>query len=373
MRTITQYKQLFTIQFFFILFLCSCIEEYNHPGIDEIRDILVVEGTITCDSTLITLSRSVGLNESINEIKKIENATVRIEREDGIVFDETTYQGEGVYFIKMEKLQEGKKYRLYFSIEGDEYASKYSEPLFTPEITDLRWEKENRNATFYVSTKDVNNNSHYYQWSYTETWEFHAEYFASSAFLYATHGPIIELNLFDSTNRYYCWTSRKSNKFILGSSEKISENIISNQKLVELDTSHERFSIMYNIRVAQNQIRKEAYNYYSNLQKNVEQSGSIFTPIPAELHGNITNLSKPDDFVIGYVDVSKTTFSELFIPEDEGIYDSPISTCYSTFKHEDGFGIHEILDRISYAPLSCVDCRTRGSKNKPENWPTDHL
>lgn len=351
----------------------ACIDQYTPTGIEEISSMLVVDGKISGDSTLITLSRSVGLTQNISDITWIDNAIVRVEREDGVSFGETVYRGDGVYFIPVESLQKGKKYRLYIKTGSEEYVSEYLEPLFTPEVEEITWDKENSIVSFYVSTKDPEAQSDYYQWSYRDTWEFNVDFFADAAFEFATEGNVIPMNLFSENNRYYCWNHGLSNTLILGSSDKLKENVISRQKIAEFDAKSERFMTMYYLRVTQSQIRKSTYEYYYNLQKNVEDVGSIFTPIPSELHGNIVNVANPGEVVIGYVDVSSAVHFSKYFPLSEGIYETSFQTCQDSFVQEPGYGLLEANTPRRFAPLRCVDCRTRGTKQKPADWPTDHL
>ncbi|MCC8095882.1 MAG: hypothetical protein LIP05_11320 [Tannerellaceae bacterium] len=50
------------ILFMFLIQLYGCITEYEHTGIQSVTDIFVVEGTITNDTTLIKLSKTIALN-----------------------------------------------------------------------------------------------------------------------------------------------------------------------------------------------------------------------------------------------------------------------------------------------------------------------
>jgi hypothetical protein len=195
-----------------------------------------------------------------------------------------------------------------------------------------------------------------------------------------------------SNNVYYCWGSGHSASFILGSSEQLSSNTISHKRLTGIEPSDEKLSILYYISVTQQQLRKEAYDYYANLQKNISQSGSIFSPIPAEMTGNIRCLTHPEQPVIGYVEVSTIVTADRFIPEATGLYEAPLGQCalqvvhrmskdfisntIYEFAQEQGQGPEPYMivgTPMSYGPASCLDCTARGTKNKPAAWPTDHL
>ena len=49
--------------------------------------------------------------------------------------------------------------------------------------------------------------------------------------------------------------------------------------------------------------------------------GTIFSPMPSELKGNIVCLDAPDESVIGFIDVAEVELKRLFIDNNlEGIY-----------------------------------------------------
>lgn len=193
-------------------------------------------------------------------------------------------------------------------------------------------------------------------------------------------------------NTYYCWREDSSKVHILETTEKLSQNMISQKKLVEISPDDDKLSILYYISVAQNRIRKEAYIYYSNLMKNIEQTGSLFSPIPSERKGNITCVTDPKQTVVGYIEVSTTTMLNRFINEAEGLYEPPVNECgksvYPLIPEQwDGLDIYEFTQSqghgpepdmalgviISHAPRSCLDCRyKKGTKNKPAFWPNNH-
>lgn len=139
--------------------------------------------------------------------------------------------------------------------------------------------------------------------------------------------------------------------------------------------------ILYYIEVQQNRIRKEAYEYFKNIQRNIEQTGSIFSPIPTEVRGNIVCVSDPKEWVLGYVDVTSTTIMKRFMPELRDFYETSYDCAKNilTGMALDGYtyyiysGAPTVPNR--YAPFRCVDCTYdgRGTKNKPSWWPTDHL
>ncbi len=362
-----------------IIGLYGCITDYTPTDINEQSDLLVIESTITNGTTHVKISQSVGLLDYISLSKTIENATVYVETEDGNIKLQGRHIENGNYEVETGNLNMGAKYRLRITADGKEYASSYLAPLVTPEIDSIFWTKQQQGDPVYinVSTHNAKDQSRYYRWSYQENWEIKAEMFANAARI---DGRIIYFDLVSSNNRYYCWSKDVSNTLLLESSEKLSENVISRKRLKEISPSNSRFSSLYHILVSQVSLRQEAYNYFSNLQKNVEQTGGIFSSMPSESKGNISCLSDPDLPVIGYVEVATTTQKELYIPHSDGLYESS-SYCYSQITEDSEIGGNEILNYMpppgstTYAPARCVNCLVfpYSTKDKPSWWPSPNL
>lgn len=365
----------------FVLLLSGCIDEYNPKGIEEVSDLLVIEGTITDDESVFTLRRSVGLSESLTGNETVDNAFLYVEKENGERIN-GYFTENGTYHIPTIQLIPEQKYRLRISIDGEEYESTFLAPIFTPEIDSIFPMKRGQGEPVYmcVSTHDPQNQSRYYLWSYKEHWEVTAELAANAGV--DDNGFLISYDLGTSNNTFYCWGKDSSKVLILDTSEKLSENVIAQKRLVEIPCDNDKLSRLYYIDVQQKQIRKEAYDYYTNLQKNIEQTGSIFAPVPSEMKGNIRSTTNPDLPVIGYIDVSTITKKHLYIPREQGLYEAPRGSCVGLITDDPEMAYPtwayyqvQIGEPTLWAPFSCVDCRMkyRASKNKPDFWPTNHL
>ena len=351
------------------LILCGCITEYEATGIDEDAGILVVEGVITDDETTITLSRSSNLTDDyLTSVSYINDAKVSVECDDGTQFDGYPYS-EGVgyhviwrYLIKTGKLNPERQYSLKIEFEEHEYCSDYAHPIETPEIDSIFWMKRGprQPVMIYVSTHSPENKVLYYRWSYREDWEIHSTY-----------------NMLPDYP-HYCWDKANSAGLLLGSAEKTVFGKLSDI-IVEILPYARKLSVLYRINVKQNAISKRAYDYFANIRKNDQQSGSIFAPTPSELRGNITCTTDPERPVIGYVDVSTTTQKNLHIYRSNGAYEQPLS---NECELVDGSLLLDWNDGILpkdyvlydhygnfYAHISCVDCTYHGTEQKPDDWP----
>jgi len=214
-----------------------------------------------------------------------------------------------------------------------------------------------------VSTQGHERQPGYYLWSYEEDWEVHAllgnPYYVR---VYDEQTGKMKDSLAPNFD-YFCWNKANSRVLLLGSTDKLIENTIREHKLFSVYSPDDRVSYLYRVRVKQNTIHKEAYDYFNNQKKNAEQTGSIFGVIPSELMGNIRCTSNPGILVIGYVDVSTTSTNELYLTREE-CFDSS----YENNRRRWCFPPEEEVNE------SCYYCTYRGgTKNKPEDWPNDHI
>jgi hypothetical protein len=366
-----------------LLTLSGCIDEFIPVGTPQQRGLLVVDGTITNGQSVFTLSRSVGISEKLSGEVMINDATVAIETDDGNSIPAHP-AGEGKYMAQMGNLDINRQYRLSFTTGGDHYQSEYLTPIMTAEIDSLYPVKEEQGAPVIIclSTHDPEDNSKYYSWLYHETWEVKAELYANARWKDSKQDSIIFHSLHTSENTYYCWGRDSSKTLILGNAEKLSQNILIGQKIAAIPSNHDKLSILYHIEAEQRQIREAAYRYFLEMQRNVERTGSIFSPVlTAGMKGNIRCTDDPDRIIIGYVDVSSTTRKDRYVGGT--FYEPPVEHCIKDM------AIYIYLNtaiyycpppplphyRLDEAPLSCVDCKTRenASKNRPEGWPTEHL
>ena len=359
----------------------ACVSEYEPNYENQLEGLLVVDGTITSGETIIKLSRSIAMSEKFSGKEYVNNAKLSVENDKGIVISNSQLRDSGEYVINVGELDVSSKYRLNIMIADDIYQSEYLSPLITPEIDSISWQKKGEGEPLYicVTSHDPLDQSPYYRWTYKEDWEFHARYKANAA--YIPGKGIVMFDFKTSNNLYYCWGSDSSKIILLGSTEKLTENLIYQHKLIEIEPDHDKLSYLYHIDVYQALVSKDAYKYLSNLQKNISQTGSLFAPLPAEYKGNVKCVTSPEQPVIGYVDVATITHKSIYLPTSDELYEQQASSCSvipaSTFKnfseaYASGFNILSL--NVAYSEYRCVECTNsgRGTKDRPSWWPTDH-
>ena len=374
------------------LFLFGCITEWEAKDMDEIAGILVVEGFITDDESVITLSRSKGLSFEDNILDlspyRVTDANVSIECDDGTQWL-ATGQNSGKYTIQTEKLNPERQYRLKIEVDRHEYQSEYACPMVSPEIDSAFWIKRGSGqpVTIHVATHAPDSTVQYYRWSYTEDWEY-------TSFYYLDEILNRDGSIYQNAFPFYCWDKANNNGLLPGSSEKTVFGKLK-EKITEINPWDEKLSILYRIKVRQNVIRKRAYDYFEKVKKNAGQTGSLFAHVPSEIKGNIICTTDPGRVVIGYVDVSTTTQTVLFIYNYEDDVYEPVreagkcpGVSLNQMFYYQVYGINPedhvvwqwsmpwpatVPTPTGYIHKKCVDCTLwGGATQKPADWPNDH-
>jgi hypothetical protein len=366
-----------------LCFLCGCITEYELRGIEEVDGILVVDGIITDYESVITLSRSRHLTSDDWEWTyedPIFDARVYVEREDGTRFPaeppNINFWGTPArYVINNGKLDPNSRYRLRIEIDefGEmnnmdtfEYFSEFSHPIITPEIDSVFWMKRSpgQPVTIRVATHSPDRQVLFYRWSFREDWEINADFFHQDF-------------------PFRCWNFAYSRNLLLGSAERTILGRVTDI-IHEMEPQSRRLSVLYRIDVTQNAISKRAYDYFENIRRNTDQTGSIFAPIPSELRGNIYSATDPSRYVIGFIEVSTTTQKRLYIARRDGAYERPHSWCRVLTQAEICEGIEGPCNPLDFGYIlfenmpgqpptfilpDCVDCTYFGTTQRPHDWP----
>lgn len=374
----------------FITIATGCKIEYRPDVKSPVTGYLVVEGFINSDGpTTINLTRTLKIYDDSTTDKGEHNAIVNIESSNNETFP--LYEtGDGVYTSSPLQLNSNEKYRLRIKTQdGKEYVSDFSAYRTTPDIDSLSWQRNNDGVRIYINTHNDEVQPGYYYWKYEETWEFHSRYVNSLKWVYDSHHVPIGVTYTYPDQRidtsiYKCWKTVNSSNINVGSSEKLSRDLIYHQIML-IEPESEKLSVLYSINVRQYAVSKEAYSYLQKLKRNTEEIGSIFSAQPSELTGNIHCTTDPSEIAIGYVEVSQEKVKRIYIKNSElpdWNYHTACTTIIVANSHHDiqqngaglptvpyatsPIGIESFYD--SYDP-NCVDCTLHGSNVKPAFWP----
>jgi hypothetical protein len=291
-----------------------CRSPYIPPASSTSVNYLHVEGVINTanDTTLITLSRTVKLSDSVNSTPEL-HALVSVVGTDGSSYPLTeTGNGNYIYPIFSFLSNSTKQYCLKIITSGGTICQSDFLPVKnSPPIDSLYFQPNATGIQIYSNTHDPTNNTRYYRWSFTETWIHESDY---NSFYQAQTTPTDTIVPRPATNQIYtCWQSQNSSSIILNSSAKLSQDIISQNPVTSIGSLSPKFAVEYSILLYQYALTSDGFNYWQNLETDTEQLGSIFDAQPSELQGNIRCLSNPSLPVLGYVSIGAVTEKRLFI------------------------------------------------------------
>jgi hypothetical protein len=289
------------ISIFFIA--AGCIKPYTPHLNQPATGYLVVEGNINMGDgpSPIILSRSEPLTDTSVEI--FENgASVTLEGSDGSTYIASP-GGPGTYTFGSLPLDPTKTYRLdIHTTSGDEYQSDYVPVIPNPPIDSITLVAKGSDGVYLnANTHNPSNNSRYYQWSWSETWEYNSAEYSSLEFDKATD-TVIQRPAADQI--YTCWRTDSSTSILIYSTTKLGQDVVSQFPVNFINEGDQRLSVEYSIYLHQYALSEGAYNYLSLMQSNTENLGSIFDPLPSGLRGNIHCVTQPSQVVVGYVNVS---------------------------------------------------------------------
>jgi hypothetical protein len=372
---------------FLLITAMGCRKPYNPPAIAIPNGYLVVEGVINSgsDSTFIKLSHTVNISSKVTT-NPVLGAVLTVESDKNVIFPltETT---NGYYVSPGLNLDISGQYRLRIKTpDNKQYLSDLVPVKVTPPIDSIGYNIVSLPDTgiqIYANTHDPNNNTHYYRWDYNEDWEFRSKYISN---FISTGSALVER----TPDQYVsiCYTNDVSSDIVLGSSAKLSKDVIYQNPVIFISSKSEKLETRYRAVVREYALTGDAYNFWVSLKKNTEQLGSIFDAQPSQLKGNIHCISNPSESVIGYLSICTVSAKTEFIynyklPSWVAAYpySCNVDTAYIPYSNYRNLilfpdeylatePIGPIINPSGYFWTSreCADCTLRGSKIPPAFW-----
>ena len=367
------------------LLFAHCKTPYDPPLKSTQTNFLVVEGFIDgAATTKIKLSRTRILyaGDTANRHNEI-NANVLIEDDHQNIYS-LADAGDGIYSnADTLNLNPAYQYRLHiFTSNGKEYFSDFVSYKPAPLIDTIGWKLKNNGVQIYVNTHDPNEATRYYRWEFSETWEFHSAYPTTLKYDVDNNAVIPRTD-----QVHICWRSDNFHSVLLGSSAKLSNDVIDQAPLVYIEPHNQKLSVLYSILVKQYALDVNGYNFWVAMKSNTEQVGSIFDPQPNQTNGNIHCTTDTSEKVVGYIGAGNTVEKRVFInnnlmpagwnfPEDCLIITVPANQDSLIYYFRDG-GFSPISEtrsqtgQIGYVSsfVQCVECTLNGTNIKPAFWP----
>ncbi len=171
-----------------------------------------------------------------------------------------------------------------------------------PRINELGTTLDEWGLQFYVKTgQDAAGGPAFYRWRWVETYQF-----------------VAPLTLPLQLNVPTCYQSATSPRAIaIASTAGLRRGLIERQKLNFAPKTGLRFQRRYSLLVQQYALTERAYTFWENVRSQQEDVGSIFSPPPAPIAGNVYNVNDERELVLGYFQASAVTEQRIFVTRSE--------------------------------------------------------
>jgi hypothetical protein len=212
----------------------------------------------------------------------------------------------------------------------------------------------------YLNTHDPTNQTKFYRWEYSETWEFVLPYYVANKI---------------------CWVSASSDLINIKNTTVLEEDRIDRYPLNFISNQTDRLNVKYSILVNQYSLNEDEYLYWEKLQNLSEQVGGLYDIIPSSIPSNVYCLDDPNEKVLGYFSVSANSSKRIFIkdrfaglinlyatcPADTVSLGFPIPNLNSTVWIIEEHGMPDPYRVLTYN-RGCADCTVRGTTKEPDFW-----
>jgi hypothetical protein len=368
--------------------LTGCREPFEPEIEASDLNVLVVEGYLDSEglSSILDLSYTRSLQNDTGIKPVVLGASIYLESSGGKRYP-LRELGNGSYEFKQD-IPENDTYVLrIFLSNSTSYSTIPLTPLVTPEIIDVGFTKNEAGVEVFLTTKG-NTDADDFLWTYDETWAFRPP--ISSQFKYDLKIKDVVLRTPDERIDY-CYKTVRNSDLVLGTSSRFEDQFVFRQTINQLNQGDERLTVRYSILISQKALTKDASEFWEILNKNTDDLGSIFSPLPSIIRGNITQDQNPDVPVIGQIGLGKVQQRRLFIdirevspwraevPEYQGCILSSDTVLVRDYDSRFRSGVNIPAQAIipdglfnpigyRYSSLRCVDCTQRGTNVRPDFW-----
>lgn len=312
----------FILIFFAALLNNGCIEEYT-PEFRKSSEKLVIDGSITNleGNQNIRISKSTSVSSPF--FNGVSDCFVEIIDDQGNSYSyQESSKGNYSRTFTADEAGVGSSFALHVvTNDGKEYMSDFVTMMDCPEIDSVYYRQEKLyslgdefnydGVQFYIDIDAPDDYSRYYAYQLNETWEvltpFTTEYVYDSLRVMVVPDELVGLN--------HCWQSSSVEDYFVASTADNEMNRIKGVRLHYVSNYSSRLTIKYSVKVNQMSVSEEAYNYFSELRAQSFETGDFYDKQPAQLVGNIYNINKPDEEVLGFFTASAAKSKRVFVSE----------------------------------------------------------
>ena len=368
-----------------LLLALACREPYEPEITQQPVSALVVEGYLDTEGleSKLTISRTVPINAGITFAPET-GALVTLFGENGRTYSLAEVE-PGIYTFA-ENLPEDSEYRLEIELpSGELFESTPMRPIITPDIIDAGFLRDEEGVEVFVTTQG-NENADDFLWTFEETWIYRPR--IRTPFIYDPKISNVR-NRTEAERIDLCFKTEENPDILLETSSRFQDQVVFRKTITEIPQGDERIQERYSILVSQKAIDSEAVQFWETLKRNTEDIGSIFSPLPSQISGNIKAVGGSGIPVVGQISMGVVKQRRIYINLTDvspwGYLDPEFNDCVIgpdavripdypvTFR--DGSvlparGLMEGTTIVGYYPADrrCADCTLYASPVVPDFW-----
>lgn len=375
------------LQFLLVLiFLFIGCREPFEPEIENVQGgVLVVEGYLDSNGleSVLSISRTAPISGVESNIPEL-GALVSLIADSGQLFKLTELK-DGEYLFQQD-IQENQSYRLEILLRnGEKYFSDPITPIITPEILDAGYIRDEEGVEVYVNTQG-NEVADDFLWTYEETWIFRPVIRTP----YIFRNDTVELRK-EEEQIDLCYKSETNPDLLLETSSRFEDQVVFHQTITEIPQDDERLMERYSILISQKSIPQEAVEFWETLKRNTDDIGSIFSPLPSVISGNLHLEGDEDQPVVGYISLGVIKQTRIYINQKDvlpwAFNDPEFDDCSISIEpiyigspqYFSDFGTGAVLPArelmegttiVAYysSTRRCSDCTLYATREKPDFW-----
>jgi hypothetical protein len=279
--------------------------------------------------------------------------------------------------------QSGYAYQLVVNFEGNTFESaeiimKEGHPIDRITFKHTR-EKVSETSPvydgyhFYASTHSDSEDPLYFRWQSDITYFFKAYFDATHIWDGRAQIPASNADV------KWCWASNTVKGIYVANTEGLAENRISEAPLHFQSQYGDALSIRYSLNLKQYSISREAFLFWNDMGRMVNQNGGMYDTQPYRIEGNIRCVNDPGVFVTGIFEAAGFSEKRIYVKKPTEFEVFPVTCTKDTIGTRDlpwyriPRGSYIILDYASgqyfYSSPQCFDCTLKnGTVERPAFW-----
>ncbi len=367
----------------------SCVERFI-PETTGYEKVLFIECLITNDTAVrpvVHISRTAPVvSQAGGKLtyvpEKVSGASVRIECDDNNI----TYfpqSGAGNYLPDtVFKAEIGKSYKLIINVDNKIYESDFQKLNASPPIDSITCrhvlQKRSEDGLiiegyrFYANSHSSEPGPSFYRWTLDATFRYQAPYLSTHIWTGRTTNA--------ESNRLVrdCWKSKNIPGIYIANTRGLSENRIREAPLNFESQFGDELTIRYSLNVKQYNISESALDFWDNVTKLVNETGTLYETQPFRIEGNIRCASDPSAYVAGIFEVAGVSTLRIFVGRPSGFTIFPPECFLQQVGTRDfpwyrlpplSFVTEQSPNVFMTANQACYDCQLRGGTlDKPPFW-----